>query len=96
MSALAGRVAIVTGGAQGIGRAIADRLHADGATVVVADLRCAEQAGAELGGLGVTVDVSKEADTLAMAKAALDAYGRIDILVNNAGIYTSLVPTPFE
>ena len=96
MSALAGRVAIVTGGAQGIGRAIADRLHADGATVVVADLRGAEQAGAELGGLGVTVDVSKEADTLAMAKAALDAYGRIDILVNNAGIYTSLVPTPFE
>ena len=96
MSALDGRVAIVTGGAQGIGRAIAERLHADGATVVVADVRGAEQAGAELGGLGLAVDVSQEADTLAMAKATLDAYGRIDVLVNNAGIYTSLVPTPFE
>ena len=93
---LAERVAIVTGGAQGIGRAIAQRLHEEGATIVVADLQGAEEAAAELGGLGVRVDVSREADTQAMAAAALERYGRIDGLINNAGIYSSLVPKPFE
>jgi NAD(P)-dependent dehydrogenase (short-subunit alcohol dehydrogenase family) len=93
---LADRVVIVTGGAQGIGRAIAQRLHEEGATIVVADLQGAEQAAAELGGLGMRVDVSSEADTDAMAAAALERYGRIDGLVNNAGIYSSLVPKPFE
>jgi NAD(P)-dependent dehydrogenase (short-subunit alcohol dehydrogenase family) len=93
---LADRVAIVTGGAQGIGRAIAQRLHEEGATIVVADLQGHEEAAAEVGGLGIRVDVSKEADTEAMAAAALERYGRIDALVNNAGIYSSLVPKPFE
>ena len=93
---LADRVVIVTGGAQGIGRAIAQRLHEEGATIVVADLQGAEEAAAELGGLGVRVDVSREADTQAMASAALERYGRIDGLINNAGIYSSLVPKPFE
>jgi len=93
---LADRVVIVTGGAMGIGRAIAARLHEEGATVVVADLQGAEDAAAELGGLGLTVDVSREADTEAMAAAALERYGRIDGLINNAGIYSSLEPKPFE
>jgi NAD(P)-dependent dehydrogenase (short-subunit alcohol dehydrogenase family) len=93
---LADRVVIVTGGAQGIGRAIGQRLHDEGATIVVADLHGAEEAAAELGGLGVRVDVSSEADTQAMAAAALERYGRIDGLINNAGIYSSLVPKPFE
>ena len=93
---LADRVVIVTGGAQGIGRAIAARLHEEGATIVVADLQGAEEAAAELGGLGLRVDVSSESDTAAMAAAALERYGRIDGLINNAGIYTSLVPKPFE
>jgi NAD(P)-dependent dehydrogenase (short-subunit alcohol dehydrogenase family) len=93
---LADRVAIVTGGAQGIGRAIAERLHEEGATVVVADLQGAEAVAAELGGLGVRVDVSEEADTQALAAAVLERYGRIDALINNAGIYSSLVPKPFE
>ena len=93
---LADRVVIVTGGAQGIGRAIAQRLHDEGATIVVADLQGHEAAAEELGGLGVRVDVSSEADTRAMAAAVLERYGRIDGLVNNAGIYSSLVPTPFE
>jgi len=93
---LADRVVIVTGGAQGIGRAIAQRLPEEGATIVVADLQGAEEAAAELGGLGVRVDVSREADTQAMAAAALERYGRIDGLINNAGIYSSLVPKPFE
>jgi NAD(P)-dependent dehydrogenase (short-subunit alcohol dehydrogenase family) len=93
---LADRVAIVTGGAQGIGRAIAQRLHEEGATVVVADLQGHEAAAAELDGLGVRVDVSQEADVEALAEAVLERYGRIDALVNNAGIYSSLVPKPFE
>jgi NAD(P)-dependent dehydrogenase (short-subunit alcohol dehydrogenase family) len=93
---LADRVVIVTGGAMGIGRAIAQRLHGEGATVVVADLQGAEAAAAELDGLGLTVDVSSEADTGAMAAATLERYGRIDGLINNAGIYSSLEPKPFE
>ena len=93
---LADRVAIVTGGAQGIGRAIAQRLHEEGATVVIADLQGHEAAAAELDGLGVRVDVSQEADAKALAEAVLAKYGRIDALVNNAGIYSSLVPKPFE
>ena len=60
---LADRVAIVTGGAQGIGRAIAERLHEEGATVVVADLQGHDAAAAELGWMGVGVDVSQEAET---------------------------------
>ncbi|MDX6561994.1 MAG: hypothetical protein QOD65_1808 [Gaiellales bacterium] len=93
---LADRVVIVTGGAMGIGRAIAERLRDEGASVVIADLRGAEAAAAEIGGLGLTVDVSSEADTEAMAAAALERYGRIDGLINNAGIYSSLEPKPFE
>ena len=93
---LADRVAIVTGGAQGIGRAIAQRLHEEGASVVIADLRGHEEAAAELDGLGVRVDVSQEADLAALATAVLERYGRIDALVNNAGIFSSLVPKPFE
>jgi NAD(P)-dependent dehydrogenase (short-subunit alcohol dehydrogenase family) len=93
---LADRVAVVTGGAQGIGRAIAQRLHEEGATVVIADLQGHEAAAAELDGLGVRVDVSQEADAKALAEAVLAKYGRIDALVNNAGIYSSLVPKPFE
>ncbi|MDX6538920.1 MAG: hypothetical protein QOI71_530 [Gaiellales bacterium] len=93
---LADRVVIVTGGAQGIGRAIAQRLSEEGATIVVADLQGHEAAAAELGGLGLRVDVSSEADTKAMAAAALERYGRIDALVNNAGIYSTLVPKPFD
>jgi NAD(P)-dependent dehydrogenase (short-subunit alcohol dehydrogenase family) len=93
---LADRVAIVTGGAQGIGRAIAQRLHEEGATVVIADLQGHEAAAAELDGLGVRVDVSNEAEVKTLAEAVLEKYGRIDALVNNAGIYSSLVPKPFE
>ncbi len=95
---LDGRVIVVTGGAQGIGRAIADGLADEGAKVVIADLGGAEEAAAELGGdaFGLRVDVSSEADTAALAEAVLDRFGRIDGLVNNAGIYSSLVPTPLE
>jgi NAD(P)-dependent dehydrogenase (short-subunit alcohol dehydrogenase family) len=96
MNSLSDRVAIVTGGAQGIGRHIAEKLHSEGATVVIADIQAAHGVAESLGGLAVDVDVSDPAACEAMAAAAMDAYGRIDVLVNNAGIYTSLVPTPFE
>lgn len=92
------RVIVVTGGAQGIGRAIAEGLAADGARIVIADLRGADEAAAALGAdhLGVAVDVSDPDSCAAMAAAALERFGRIDGLVNNAGIYATLVPKPME
>jgi len=96
MNSLDQQVAIVTGGAQGIGRKIAEGLAGEGARVVVADVRAADEAAATLGGLAVEVDVSDQQACERMARAAVDAYGRIDVLVNNAGIWSSLVPTPFE
>jgi NAD(P)-dependent dehydrogenase (short-subunit alcohol dehydrogenase family) len=97
MSALDGKVAIVTGGAQGIGRAIADRLAAGGARIVIADLKGAEEAAADFSdGVGLTVDVASEDDVARMAAATVERCGTIDILVNNAGLYASLPMRPFE
>ncbi len=97
MSALQGKVAIVTGGAQGIGRAIAEGLAAEGARLVIADLKGAEEAAGSLpDGVGLTVDVASEADTERMAAATIERCGAIDILVNNAGLYASLAMRPFE
>jgi NAD(P)-dependent dehydrogenase (short-subunit alcohol dehydrogenase family) len=93
---LDGQVAIVTGGAQGIGRRIAGGLAGEGARVVLADVQSADEAAAALGGMAVAVDVSDQQACERMAQAAIDAYGRIDVLVNNAGIWSSLVATPFE
>jgi NAD(P)-dependent dehydrogenase (short-subunit alcohol dehydrogenase family) len=95
--ALDGKVAIVTGGAQGIGRAIADRLAADGARIVIADLKGAEDAAADFAdGVGLTVDVSSEDDVARMAAETVERCGAIDVLVNNAGLYASLAMRPFE
>jgi NAD(P)-dependent dehydrogenase (short-subunit alcohol dehydrogenase family) len=98
MGRLDGQVAIVTGGAQGIGRAIAEALAGEGARIVVADLKGAEDTAAALPGeaLGLRVDVASEADAGELARVTLERFGRIDVLVNNAGIYSTLVPQPFE
>jgi NAD(P)-dependent dehydrogenase (short-subunit alcohol dehydrogenase family) len=97
MSALDGKVAIVTGGARGIGRAIADGLAAEGARIVVADLEGADEAaGRYPDGVGLTVDVSSEADVERMATDAVERAGGIDVLVNNAGLYASLAMRPFD
>jgi NAD(P)-dependent dehydrogenase (short-subunit alcohol dehydrogenase family) len=97
---LEGQVAIVTGAGMGIGKAIAERLAVDGAAVVVADVRGHEDTAAALRdegrrAIGVTADVTSEADMAAMAARAVSEFGRIDVLVNNAGLYSSLVPKPF-
>ncbi|HEY7621410.1 MAG TPA: glucose 1-dehydrogenase [Solirubrobacteraceae bacterium] len=97
MSALAGQVAIVTGGAQGIGRAIAQRLADDGARIVIADLKGADEAAADFeDGVGLTVDVGSEDDVARMVEQTAERCGRIDILVNNAGLYASLAMRPFD
>jgi NAD(P)-dependent dehydrogenase (short-subunit alcohol dehydrogenase family) len=93
---LEGKVAIVTGGAQGIGNAIARGLAAEGARIVVADLSRADEAAQEFEeGIGLTVDVADEAQVERMAQEAIECCGRIDILVNNAGLYASLQMRPF-
>lgn len=83
---LAGKVALVTGGAAGIGLGIARRFAAEGVRVVVADLRGAMEAAAEFGGLGVTMDVTSEASVEAGVAAAVERFGGVDVLVSNAGI----------
>lgn len=84
------RVAIVTGGAQGIGRAIAEKLSEEGASVVVADINEEGAKAAVEGlsgeGLGVRADVSNPDDVQAMVDATVDRFGGVDILVNNAAI----------
>jgi NAD(P)-dependent dehydrogenase (short-subunit alcohol dehydrogenase family) len=92
-----GKVAIVTGAAQGIGRAIAEGLSAAGARIVVADLQGAEAAAASFqDGIGVTADVADEDGVRRLVGEVVDRCGSIDILVNNAGLYASLEMRPFD
>jgi glucose 1-dehydrogenase len=93
---LAGRVAIVTGSSSGLGRAIAIRLAAEGARVVVSDVRADPKEGgdatetviAAAGGTAIRVaaDVSRGHDVDALVTAAVGRFGRLDVMVNNAGI----------
>lgn len=88
---LENKVAVITGGARGIGRAIATRYAAEGARVVVADINGAEaeKVAGEIGSgaIGVGLDVTKQTSIDAMVATVVQRMGRIDILVNNAGIF---------
>jgi NAD(P)-dependent dehydrogenase (short-subunit alcohol dehydrogenase family) len=95
------RIAIVTGGATGIGLAIVRRLAAEGASVVIADIKDADDAAHGFSEsrqpvIGIETDVSSEESVARMVEHAADRFGRIDILVNNAAISATLALTPFE
>lgn len=100
-SEFAGRVAIVTGGASGIGLEIARDLALKGASVAICDIAGAEDAAARLSGeglsaIGAPADVSDDATVTRAVGAVLAAFGRIDILVNNAGLFTTITRAPFD
>ncbi len=93
MRELNGKVAVVTGGANGIGFAIAERFGAAGMKLVIADIEpdAITRALARLGARGVEVigvrtDVSRFADVEALARSTLEAFGRVHVVVNNAGV----------
>ncbi|MBA8903712.1 SDR family oxidoreductase [Phyllobacterium sp. P30BS-XVII] len=89
MARLAGKTAIITGGASGFGEGMAKRFAEEGANVVVADLnhKGAETVANAIGksAIAVQADVSRKEDVDAMVAAAMDTFGRVDIMVNNAG-----------
>jgi len=96
MNRLDGKIAVVTGGCSGIGLATVERFAAEGARVLLADVR--EDAGSAIAGrLGQTVrfqrcDVTREADIEAAMAAAVEAWGKLDIVFNNAGAGGSRAP----
>ncbi|EUJ42590.1 SDR family oxidoreductase [Listeria riparia] len=99
MSKLAGKVAVITGAASGMGRQIAEIYAKEGAKVVVADIQLEEaqktvdEIKANNGeALAVVANVMKEEDVQAMIDKAVETYGTLDILVNNAGIMDNFVP----
>ncbi len=89
-----GKVAVITGGASGIGFAIAQALVAEGARVAVADIHGAEEAAASLGDAarGYRCDVTQRGDIEALAEAAWTDFGRVDLLFNNAGVMPGVAP----
>jgi NAD(P)-dependent dehydrogenase (short-subunit alcohol dehydrogenase family) len=89
---LANKVVVVTGGANGIGRALCRRFAAEGAkAVVVADLQAsmAEQVAKEFGGIAVQTDVAQEADVVRLVERVTQKYGVIDLFCSNAGVGVS-------
>lgn len=91
---LEGKVAVVTGAANGFGLAVATRLAGEGAKLVLVDrdAEALKSAAEKLGGLAVVADVSKEEEVDGYVAAAVDAYGRIDLFFNNAGIEGRMAP----
>ena len=88
-----GKVVAITGGARGIGLAMARAFHGRGAKIALADLDGAEQAAAEFGGYGARVDVTREADIAAFLIQTEERLGPVDIYVSNAGILRTDEPS---
>ena len=88
MENLSGKTAVVTGGASGIGKAVAQAMIAEGMNVVIADIEEGrlEATAAEIGAYGVVTDVSQSAQVDALARAAVERFGTVHVLHNNAGI----------
>lgn len=88
MNRVAGKIALVTGGARGIGASTAELLSIQGATVIIADTNVdeGEMLACRIGGLFLPLDVSVEAEWIQVFAVLQDQFGRLDILVNNAGI----------
>jgi NAD(P)-dependent dehydrogenase (short-subunit alcohol dehydrogenase family) len=97
---LKGNVAVITGAAQGIGAAFALGFAKEGAQIVIGDIsdgmntvKKVKEAGSEA--IFLKTDVNNEADCFALAKAAVDRFGKIDVLINNAAVFGSIVLKPF-
>ena len=97
------KVAIITGGGQGLGREYAIKFCKEGAKVVIADINIdnakeVEKTLADMGGeaLAVKVDVSKSDEVNMMAEKAIEKFGKIDILINNAAVYYGVPMKPFD
>jgi 3-oxoacyl-[acyl-carrier protein] reductase len=98
---LAGRVAIVTGGAQGLGRAFCEGFAKEGAKILSVDLQESKETAKAVRETGseaeyLQVDVTSRAETARMAKFAMERFGRIDILVNNAAMYYGVQRKGFD
>jgi NAD(P)-dependent dehydrogenase (short-subunit alcohol dehydrogenase family) len=89
---VAGKIVVITGGASGIGKALVERFHKEGAAgLVVADMNGAgaETVAKSVGGIAVQADVTKEADVQRIVRTAEETFGRIDLFCSNAGISRS-------
>ncbi len=103
MPRLAEKIAIVTGGAKGIGRHYSQALAAEGARVMIADIADGKELAEEIAGrhgansvASVKFDVSDEKQVKSLVAQTIERFGQIDILVNNAAIYSSLKPRDFN
>lgn len=86
MSRLEGKIALVTGGASGIGLATVREFHAAGAKLAIADIADASAIAREVGGVAIHVDVTDPESVEAMVRRTVEHYGRVDVFFNNAGI----------